>query len=35
MMAIKRRMNVVAIPENIGIIAKSQSVSISKRKPHY
>ena len=35
MMVMKRKMNVVAIPEIIGIFAQSQSVSISKGKSHY
>ena len=34
-MVMKRKMNVVAIPEIIRIFAKSQSVSISKEKSHY
>ena len=33
--SMKRKINVVAIPEIIGIFAKSQSVLISKGKSHY
>ena len=35
MIVMKKRMNVVAIPEIIDIFAKSQNVSISKGKSHY